>query len=97
MTGLKWMIPALIFALPLAASASCASIKSEISDKIINNGVPADEFSLEIVPNGQVDKAGGLVVGHCENDTQQIVYKRTSVASDNNMPAATGTSHDSSP
>ncbi|ANI29246.1 membrane protein [Yersinia entomophaga] len=61
---------------PLAAQASCESVKADIAQKIINNGVPESGFTLEIVPNDQVEKAGGQVVGHCENDTQKIVYTR---------------------
>lgn len=61
---------------PLAALASCESVKAEIEQKIINNGVPKSSFKLEIIPNDQVQQAGGQVVGHCENDTQKIVYIR---------------------
>lgn len=93
MKGKKWMLTALMIASPLAVQASCESVKADISQKIINNGVPASGFSLEIVPNDQAEQAGGQVVGHCENDTQKIVYKRggESEASD---PAGTGTSQD---
>ncbi|MFI8416368.1 DUF1161 domain-containing protein [Serratia sp. NPDC078593] len=63
---------------PLAAVASCDSVKAQISQKIINNGVPESGFKLDIVPNDQVEQAGGQVVGHCENDTQKIVYTRLS-------------------
>ncbi|EPZ8122713.1 DUF1161 domain-containing protein [Yersinia enterocolitica] len=61
---------------PLAALASCESVKADIAQKIINNGVPESGFKLDIVPNDQVQNAGGQVVGHCENDTQKIVYTR---------------------
>ncbi|MCV9877413.1 DUF1161 domain-containing protein [Brenneria izbisi] len=61
---------------PLVAQASCESVKADISQKIINNGVPESGFSLEIVPNDQVSQVGGQVVGHCENDSQKIVYTR---------------------
>jgi hypothetical protein len=61
---------------PLAALAACESVKAEIAQKIINNGVPESGFKLDIVPNDQVQQAGGQVVGHCENDTQKIVYTR---------------------
>ncbi|WP_145585252.1 DUF1161 domain-containing protein, partial [Yersinia intermedia] len=40
------------------------------------NGVPESGFKLDIVPNDQVQQAGGQVVGHCENDSQKIVYTR---------------------
>ncbi|HHL2560848.1 TPA: DUF1161 domain-containing protein [Yersinia enterocolitica] len=61
---------------PLAALASCESVKADIAQKIISNGVPESGFKLDIVPNDQVQNAGGQVVGHCENDTQKIVYTR---------------------
>ncbi|EEQ04856.1 hypothetical protein yberc0001_37070 [Yersinia bercovieri ATCC 43970] len=38
--------------------------------------MPESGFRLDIVPNDQVEQAGGQVVGHCENDTQKIVYIR---------------------
>ncbi|ARD38486.1 DUF1161 domain-containing protein [Edwardsiella ictaluri] len=60
-----------------AAAASCESIRDEISQKIVANGVPSNAFTLEIVPNDQVQQAGGQVVGHCGNDTQKIIYIRT--------------------
>lgn len=61
---------------PMAALASCESVKADITQKIINNGVPESGFKLDIVPNDQVQQAGGQVVGHCENDSQKIVYTR---------------------
>ncbi|PWC12497.1 DUF1161 domain-containing protein [Brenneria corticis] len=67
---------ALLVISPLAAQASCESVKADISQKIINNGVPESGFTLDIVPNDQVDQVGGQVVGHCENDSQKIVYTR---------------------
>ncbi|MGO2346106.1 MAG: DUF1161 domain-containing protein, partial [Providencia sp.] len=40
---------------PAFAQASCESVIEEIKQKIINNGVPADNFSLVAVPNDEVD------------------------------------------
>jgi|SRR5471030_56072 len=78
---------------PLAAqAASCESIKADIAQKIVANGLPETHFKLDIVPNDQVDKAGGQVVGHCGNDSQKIVYTKTAEALDEN--AKTGTSQD---
>lgn len=68
---------ALAMALPLAAQASCESVKADITQKIVANGVPESGFRLDIVPNDKADRAGGQVVGHCENDTQKIVYTRS--------------------
>lgn len=84
----------LMAAAPLAALASCESVKADISQKIINNGVPESGFKLDIVPNDQVQQAGGLVVGHCENDTQKIVYTRLSNGDDGGDAAQIGTSQD---
>ena len=61
---------------PMAALASCESVKADITQGIINDGVPESGFKLDIVPNDQVQQAGGQVVGHCENDSQKIVYTR---------------------
>ncbi|KHN56244.1 DUF1161 domain-containing protein [Pectobacterium fontis] len=67
---------ALFLIAPLAAMASCESVKADIAQKIIANGVPESGFTLDIVPNDQVNQAGGQVVGHCENDSHKIVYTR---------------------
>lgn len=78
-TGKRFFIlgVALAMMLPLAARASCESVKADISQKIIVNGVPESGFRLDIVPNDSADQASGQVVGHCENDTQKIVYIRS--------------------
>ncbi|EJI9009389.1 DUF1161 domain-containing protein [Escherichia albertii] len=61
----------------LAAPESCERIKSDIAQRIINNGVPESNFTLSIVPNDQVDQPDSQVVGHCANDTHKILYTRT--------------------
>lgn len=96
MKRFKLALLALTVAVPLAATASCESVKADISQKIINNGLSASGFSLEIVPNDQLEQTGGQVVGHCESDTHKIVYKKTNDAGESNAPASTGTSQDSS-
>lgn len=48
------------------------------------------------MPNDQADQAGGQVVGHCENDTQKIVYTRLNSGDDRGDAAQTGTSQDTS-
>ncbi|CBG88242.1 DUF1161 domain-containing protein [Citrobacter rodentium NBRC 105723 = DSM 16636] len=70
----------LLIATPLAFAAptSCERVKSDIEQRIINNGVPEDGFSLSIVPNDQADQPDSQVVGHCANDTHKILYTRTS-------------------
>lgn len=79
---------------PLAAFASCESVKADIAQKIVNNGVPESSFKLDIVPNDQANQAGGQVVGHCGQDTQKIVYTRLNNGEDSGDAAQTGTSQD---
>ncbi|MDR9890494.1 DUF1161 domain-containing protein [Pseudenterobacter timonensis] len=62
----------------LAAPDSCERVKSDIQQRIINNGVPESGFTLDIVPNDQADRPDAQVVGHCANDTHKILYTRTS-------------------
>lgn len=94
MKGINWVLTALLVAAPLAVQASCETVKADINQKIINNGVPASGFTLDVVPNDQAEQAGGQVVGHCENDTQKIVYKRNGSDADNSVSASAGTSQD---
>ena len=83
---------AILVLAPLAVQASCETVKADITQKIVANGLPESNFTLDIVPNDQADKAGGQVVGHCQNDTQKIVYTKTSDSVDDS--AKTGTSQD---
>ncbi|QGN40542.1 DUF1161 domain-containing protein [Klebsiella oxytoca] len=79
---LPWLSTALLLGSvsALAAPDSCERVKSDIQQKIINNGVPESGFSLTIVPNDQPDRPGAQVVGHCANDTFKIIYTRDSEA-----------------
>lgn len=79
--------------LVMAAPGSCERVKSDIEQRIINNGVPADNFTLTIVPNDQADQPDSQVVGHCANDTHKILYARTSSG---NAPANTSPAQDGS-
>ncbi|ECU9813241.1 DUF1161 domain-containing protein [Salmonella enterica subsp. enterica serovar Manhattan] len=79
--------------LVMAAPGSCERVKSDIEQRIINNGVPADNFTLTIVPNDQADQPDSQVVGHCANDTHKILYTRTSSG---NAPANTSPAQDGS-
>ncbi|EAU5510271.1 DUF1161 domain-containing protein [Salmonella enterica] len=79
--------------LVMAAPGSCERVKSDIEQRIINNGVPADNFTLTIVPNDQVDQPDSQVVGHCANDTHKILYTRTNSG---NAPANTSPAQDGS-
>lgn len=73
----RYLIPALfVFLSPILAQASCESVIEEIKQKIINNGVPADNFSLVAVPNDEAEQTQGQVVGHCQNETYKIIYTR---------------------
>ncbi|WP_422645293.1 DUF1161 domain-containing protein [Xenorhabdus mauleonii] len=84
---------ALFFVLsPLAAQASqkttCESLKEEIAQKIIKNGVAETDFKLEIVPKDQAI-SDGKVVGHCGLGKQKIVYTRFTHSNTANTQAST--------
>lgn len=79
--------------LVMAAPGSCERVKSDIEQRIINNGVLADNFTLTIVPNDQADQPDSQVVGHCANDTHKILYTRTNSG---NAPANTSPAQDGS-
>lgn len=78
----RWLCALLLVgAVPaFAAPDSCERVKTDIQQRIINNGVPETGFTLTIVPNDQADQAGSQVVGHCANDTYKILYTRNSGA-----------------
>ena len=70
-------LSAVLFAVsPVMAQASCESVTEEISQKIISKGVPADGFTLTVVPAEEAAQAEGQVVGNCNNETQNIIYLR---------------------
>ena len=80
MRSSRWLLALLLAgaaAPALAAPDSCERVRSEIQQKIINNGVAESAFSLDIVPNDQADQSGAQVVGHCANDTFKIIYTRS--------------------
>ncbi|ELV2836524.1 DUF1161 domain-containing protein [Enterobacter cloacae] len=80
MKRLPWITALLLMSASTAALAapdSCERVKSDIQQKIINNGVPESGFTLNIVPNDQADRPDAQVVGHCANDTFKILYTRT--------------------
>lgn len=72
----KWILAGSLMILPFIVQASCESVKAEISQKIIANGVPESGFTLTILPEDQAGQSEGQVVGHCANDTQKIIYQR---------------------
>ncbi len=78
-----------LVSLSVPAMASCDSVKAQIDAKLQAKGVAS--YTLEVVPVAQAaSPAGsasgaaaapasapaGKVVGTCEGDTKQIVYKR---------------------
>ncbi|MBD2791556.1 DUF1161 domain-containing protein [Xenorhabdus sp. 42] len=82
------LIGSLFFALsPFAVQATqkvtCESLKQEIAQKIIKNGVSEGDFKLEIIPDeqnvkGNVVTGNEKVVGHCDLGKKKIVYTRFS-------------------
>ncbi|WP_312947245.1 DUF1161 domain-containing protein [Superficieibacter sp.] len=90
----RWLLALLVAAAApaLAAPDSCERVKSDIQQKIINNGVPESGFTLAIVPNDQSDQPDAQVVGHCASDTYKILYTRTSSG---NYPVSGGATQDS--
>lgn len=87
---------AVLMLTPLVVQASCESVKADITQKIVANGLPESGFKLDIVPNDQADQAGGQVVGHCGNDSQKIIYTKTGDNTDESSASPkTGTSQDS--
>ncbi|WP_437890996.1 DUF1161 domain-containing protein [Phytobacter sp. V91] len=60
-----------------AAPDSCERVKSDIQQKIINNGVAESDFTLTIEPNDQNSPSEAQVVGHCANDDWKILYSRS--------------------
>lgn len=62
----------------LTTSDSCERVKSDVQQKIVNNGVPETTLSLAIMSNDQVDQPGVQVVDHCASDTFGATYTRNS-------------------
>ena len=72
----RWitLLPACLLAsLALAEPKSCEALKQEIEVKIQAAGVAS--YTLEIVPNGDVEDPG-MVVGSCAGGTRKIIYQR---------------------
>lgn len=59
------------------AFASCDTFISSLSQRIQNNGVPANEFSLQAMSPSAAHQAEGKIIGNCNNDSQLVVYKRS--------------------
>ncbi|MEX5595676.1 DUF1161 domain-containing protein [Pseudomonas orientalis] len=56
----------------LAAGKPCEELKGELAAKLDAKGV--QHYSLDVVDKGAA--ADGQVIGSCEGDTKEIVYKR---------------------
>lgn len=77
MKWLFWIIVLLlmsVFIVVLVVLDFCECVKSDIQQKIINNGVLEFGFMLNIVFNDQVDCLDVQVVGYCVNDIFKILY-----------------------
>lgn len=84
-------------AFSLPAFASCDSLKDQISQEIISNGVAESAFSLTVEPATSANSgADGKIVGHCENNTQVIVYTKHRADSVKAANAETANDSDSS-
>ncbi|MFC0338638.1 Protein of unknown function [Kushneria avicenniae] len=62
--------------LPTLAFGACQDVRDRIAQNIESNGVEPMGYSLEVIPTADADQAEGQIVGHCDNNQYQIVYKR---------------------
>ncbi|CDL81597.1 DUF1161 domain-containing protein [Xenorhabdus cabanillasii] len=61
---------------------TCESLKEQIAQKIINNGIKETDFNLEVVASAQMDYGSGKVVGSCNHGKQKIIYTRFTHSAD---------------
>lgn len=66
---------------------NCDAIKDDIAQRIINNGVPADGFTLNVVPNDEAPTTPGKQVGSCGAQQYKIFYLRQSAVPASEQPA----------
>ncbi len=66
------IVALLVLGLSGSAWAGCEEVKKSIEDKIRKNGV--EKFTLVIID--AKEKADGKVVGNCDGETKNIVYKK---------------------
>lgn len=79
-----FFISALLLSVTTPAMAAepnnCETIKAEIAQRIISNGVPESGFSLNIIARNtsddQPEQSHGQEVGHCGNNQYKIIYQR---------------------
>lgn len=70
-----------MFGAPLTSfAATCDEIIAEISQKIVNNGVPESSFQLSAIPVEQDDPVNGQIVGSCGQGSQKIIYTKSDVS-----------------
>ncbi|MDF7669896.1 DUF1161 domain-containing protein [Orbaceae bacterium ESL0721] len=76
---MKKVCVTLLLSMPLMAAASnCDEISASIAEKIRNNGVPAANFELKLIPTEkQAQQTEGKIVGTCNVGQHKIVYLRT--------------------
>lgn len=74
MNAIGITLVAALLATPALAQANCEDTRARIEEKIRANGVT--DFTLEIVERGSVADADGRVVGNCEGESRDIVYRR---------------------
>lgn len=55
---------------------SCKTVANGIASRIINNGVDAKDFKLDIVSKESVTPEMGQIVGNCSSEAFQILYTR---------------------
>lgn len=80
----------LLIGAPLTSfAATCDEIIAEISQKIINNGVPESSFQLNAVPVEQDNPANGQVVGSCGQGSQKIIYTKGDVSQEQQSSSPT--------
>ncbi len=84
----KLLLAACLVGFSVSAMATCDDLKSQIDAKLQTKGVTS--YTLDIVPVAEAAApaaasgaaaapakvATGKVVGTCEGDTKQIIYKR---------------------
>ncbi|CDG21363.1 conserved exported protein of unknown function [Xenorhabdus poinarii G6] len=56
---------------------TCESLKEEIAQKIMKNGVSKTDFRLDLISGDHVNTSG-KVIGHCDKGKTKIVYIRLS-------------------
>lgn len=72
----KYLLTLLMAATAFNAAASCKSVLSQITQKIIHNGVAEDSFRLKVEPASQASKQEDKIIGNCDNGKSIIIYQK---------------------